>query len=828
MKLFYIPILLLALLLPQTSSAQLTVTFPADRAVFQRNNVNQASITIAGYFSGCVDRIEARFVPRETGQGIESPAGGGWATIQNNPVGGNFHGALTVFGGWYRLQVRAILDNAEVGSGTIEHVGAGEVFVVAGQSNATGGDNNPNGPGSTDDRVNSVNFQNVNANNYPGIAPYADLQLPCPEFVHLDAETKTAPFGNYAWCWGAFGDSLVKKIQVPVMIFNTGWSSTGIQNWQETINSSNQTTSAFSYTFPTGLPFGHLRITLNNYIAQLGVRAILWHQGETDNLISRSQADYLKDIREIIQATRTLSGKDNLAWVVSRVSRFDVGGESRTWQPVIDAQNDVIGIGTHGDDPAYKLPGVFAGPATDDYWDSEYRSDKIHFAGRGLLHLGGFWSQMLNEDFFTNSTPYAALPPPNVSVSPTETADVILQAPAGWAGYSWLSPDNCHNELSNAIQYTSTSGDYRLKITDNFQNVIFSPRLKVPAITTPTAIAKNDDLSQRMIYSNTNGIMATDCRIIGQILPSTDSPLINNTLTTKAIIEPSVPLYLNTPYLQRHFDIKSSISSGLNSRLTLFFSQSEFDAYNAISPTDLAKNPTDQTGMNNLRIIQFQGTSTDGTLGSYSGTRSEITPSSVTWNSSLSSWTVSFDITTPGGFFVGTLNNALPVTLKYFSGYATNNASTLEWISVSESNSSHFEIERSSNAINFQSIGKVLAAGDSQNDKSYNYHDNNLANGLYYYRLKQVDLDGTFEYSRIISTKVKATTIIKVYPNPVTDQLTLQSEIEINSVEIINAMGIKLHSARPNAHNYHFDMSKFPTGLYVIKINEEVFKIVKN
>lgn len=827
MKLFYIPILVLALILPQISSAQITVTYPSDRVVFQRDNANRAAITIAGYFSGCVDRVEARFVPRAAGQGIESPAGGGWATIQSNPVGGNFYGSLSVSGGWYKLEVRAILDNAEVGSGTVEHVGAGEVFVVAGQSNATGGDGNANGPGATDDRVNSVNFQNVNANNFPGIAPYADIQLPCPEFVHLDASTKTAPFGNYAWCWGAFGDSLVKKLQVPVMIFNAGWSSTGIRNWQETINTSQVTVSEFGYVFPTGLPFGHLRIALNNYIAQLGVRAVLWHQGETDNLVSRTDADYLKDIREVIQATRDLTGKDKLAWVVSRVSRFPVDGVSRTWQPVIDAQNDVIGIGSHGNDMAYKLPDVFAGPATDDYWDTNYRSDQVHFSGAGLLHLAGWWSEKLNQDFFGQSTPYAAIPPPNVTISRTETADVILKAPNGWSGYSWLSADNCNNSLSGSAQFTSSSGDYKLQITDSFKNVIFSPKLKIPGVALPTSIAINTDMSQQTIHTGANGIMATDCRIIGEILPSAGSPQINGTLTTKVIIDPLVQVYQNAPYLQRHFDIKTDVNGSINSRLTLFFSQQEFDAFNVASSMDLAKNPTDQAGINNLRIVQFQGTSSNGSIGSYAGSRSEIMPASVVWNNTLSSWIVSFDVTSTGGFFVSTINSALPVTLKYFSGYTTNNASTLEWASVSEKNSSHFEIERSTNAINFQMIGKVSAAGDSKSVRQYTYQDYTMADGIYYYRLKQVDLDGSFEYSRIISLKVTAATTIKVYPNPVNDQLSIQSEIEINSVEITNPSGIKLQSARPNSHYYNIEMTKLPAGLYLIKINNEVFKIVK-
>jgi hypothetical protein len=152
------------LLFSKICIGQITITYPSNRVVFQRDNSNQASVTIAGYFSGCIDRVEARFVPRAMGQGTAFPAGGGWAVVQNNPRSGNYYGSMTVTGGWYKLEVRAVLDNAEAAYTSVERVGVGEVFLVAGQSNATGGDEHPNGPGATDDRVSSINFQNYNPN----------------------------------------------------------------------------------------------------------------------------------------------------------------------------------------------------------------------------------------------------------------------------------------------------------------------------------------------------------------------------------------------------------------------------------------------------------------------------------------------------------------------------------------------------------------------------------------------------------------------------------------------------------------------------------------
>lgn len=832
MRRLSLQIFIYLILLSAVCSGQVTVTYPANRIVFQRDNSNQASVVIAGYFAGCADRIEARFVPREAGQGVAAPIGGGWATVQENPRSGNFYGAMTVTGGWYKLEVRVIVDNAMTFASSVERVGVGEVFVVAGQSNATGGDGNTNGPGATDDRVSSVNFQNYNAANSPSIAPYSAIQLPCPEFVHLDDLTKTAPFGNYAWCWGAFGDSLVKKTQVPVMIFNAGWSSTGVRNWKQSIPGNALTVSDFGFQFPAGLPFGHIRITLNNYISQLGVRAILWHQGETDNMVNRTREDYLSDIRDVIKATRDLSGKDNLAWVVSRVSRFNVNGSTRIWQPVIDAQNDVIGLGSHGDDLNYKMSNVFAGPETDNFYDINYRNaDQVHFTGNGLLHLAGWWAEKMNTDFFKNSTPYPATPPPNISVSRTETASVVFQAPSGMKTYDWLSSNNCNTSISSSQQWTIADGDYQLKTTDSHNNVVLSARIRVPLLSIPGSIAGNLDMTQQIIANNVNNLLINDCRILAKITPAANSSIINEMVTARAYIDGSVQSYQNSPYVQRHFDFKlNTVNNNPAARVTLYFSQSDFDAFNAVSGIKIPGNSADISGKNNLRIIQFTGTSSGNSASqaSYNGGRTQITPTSVIWNAVLNSWEVSFDMTSTGGFFLGTANTALPVTLTYFKGSAEGSLAALEWETSAETNSDYFELERSTDAIHFQTITRQSAAENSVTSQRYKYQDISLPAGIYYYRLKQVDLDDSYHYSRVISVKISDKSSIRIFPNPVYDQLTVQSEIEINSVEIINSSGAKLQSNLVNKNSLQLDMRKFPSGLYIIKVNNETFKVVKN
>ena len=165
--------------------------------------------------------------------------------------------------------------------------------------------------------------------------------------------------------------------------------------------------------------------------------------------------------------------------------------------------------------------------------------------------------------------------------------------------------------------------------------------------------------------------------------------------------------------------------------------------------------------------------------------------------------------------------------MTFFKGNTEGSAAELAWETSAETNSAYFELERSTDAIHFQTITRKLAAGNSKITEHYNYQDISLPAGIYYYRLKQVDLDDSFQYSRVISVKISDKLSVRIYPNPVSDQMTIQSEIEINLVEIINSAGVKLQSNMVNQKSLQVDMSKFPSGLYVIRVNQETFKIVK-
>lgn len=132
----------------------------------------------------------------------------------------------------------------------------------------------------------------------------------------------------------------------------------------------------------------------------------------------------------------------------------------------------------------------------------------------------------------------------------------------------------------------------------------------------------------------------------------------------------------------------------------------------------------------------------------------------------------------------------LPVTLAEFRVSADGNVAQLTWTTMVESNSSHFEIERSKDGRNWVSIGRTLANGNSASALVYSFSDKGASRGYNYYRLKMIDLDNTFAYSTIQGVKI-AGDGSSLFPNPVADKFYLPDYgiSEIREVSIFNGAG---------------------------------------
>ena len=127
----------------------------------------------------------------------------------------------------------------------------------------------------------------------------------------------------------------------------------------------------------------------------------------------------------------------------------------------------------------------------------------------------------------------------------------------------------------------------------------------------------------------------------------------------------------------------------------------------------------------------------------------------------------------------------VPVTLADFYGVHNEDrdVNELTWITETELNSDFFVVERQFANGDFREIGTVQAAGNSISAITYNLDDADIAqSGIYYYRLKQVDLDGSFEYSKIIAIKVERDDVfdVNMYPNPTAGFVTLDITLNVS------------------------------------------------
>lgn len=165
----------------------------------------------------------------------------------------------------------------------------------------------------------------------------------------------------------------------------------------------------------------------------------------------------------------------------------------------------------------------------------------------------------------------------------------------------------------------------------------------------------------------------------------------------------------------------------------------------------------------------------------------------------------------------------LPVELLYFSAKAEGQQAVLSWATASEFNSDYFEVLRSDNGVDFESIGKVEAAGFSAAKLEYSLVDELPLEGDNYYRLKQVDFDGTTEFFRIVNLSFessKATTELIAYPNPTSNILRLRTSLQAEAILIFDMSGSLVLSSLPqtDALQYELNVSDLKSGMYIVQV----------
>lgn len=164
---------------------------------------------------------------------------------------------------------------------------------------------------------------------------------------------------------------------------------------------------------------------------------------------------------------------------------------------------------------------------------------------------------------------------------------------------------------------------------------------------------------------------------------------------------------------------------------------------------------------------------------------------------------------------------ALPVVWKGISATNTATGVTVSWATLSEKNNNYFVIERSEDGLAWDEVGSVSGSGTTEVESTYSFLDETVTEGLFYYRVKQVDFDGKSENSSLVYVNVTNVSIIKgLYPNPNegTFTLSLGSE-EITSISIRNAQGIAMSSSiSQNDKVFTVSLENYSSGLYTVYV----------
>lgn len=183
-------------------------------------------------------------------------------------------------------------------------------------------------------------------------------------------------------------------------------------------------------------------------------------------------------------------------------------------------------------------------------------------------------------------------------------------------------------------------------------------------------------------------------------------------------------------------------------------------------------------------------------------------------------------VTTFSPFTLGTITpiNPLPVELINFEVTKIKEDALLEWTTKSELNNKEFLVQRSVNGISFETIGALNGAGNSSEEIHYSFTDTDPFNGVNYYRLKQVDFDGVFEYSTTKSLVFDFNSEFSVYPNPLLEDniliISKSTEDTFDKIELLDASGrlVNTKTSFSSEQSIEMDFGQLASGVYMIRI----------
>lgn len=179
------------------------------------------------------------------------------------------------------------------------------------------------------------------------------------------------------------------------------------------------------------------------------------------------------------------------------------------------------------------------------------------------------------------------------------------------------------------------------------------------------------------------------------------------------------------------------------------------------------------------------------------------------------------------------LDMIVPVELTSFTGTSDRNNVILKWSTSTETNNLGFEIQKKLNN-QFVTIGFVDGAGTNTNNRDYSFTDKDLSAGRYSYRLRQVDHDGSYDFSNIVEIEISGSfvySLLQNYPNPFNPETTIKFSLPVKEVvklEIFNNLGEKVSDLingvrEAGSYEIKFNAENLPSGIYLYRLQAGSF-----
>ena len=415
--------------------------------------------------------------------------------------------------------------------------------------------------------------------------------------------------------------------------------------------------------------------------------------------------------------------------------------------------------------------------------------------------------------------------------------------------------DNYYSNINVTFDYKSLNGannNYLIYSIDNGTTWIqiqnFSTQTAITTITVPLPASLNNTnflLGWSSSGANLQGFAIDNISVVASIAPPTIETVassasnfyVNNSTNIDAystnnnifanISNASADLGCVTASIENVGTTWQTYLSGTRSQKTFLLTPTTNTAGTTYKASFYFTNA--ELGGISIANLKLAKTEAGSIATSTSSNTTSVIPTTATYNST--GVLISGTFTGFSRYFLIDQNVVLPIELVSFSGSIVNHSSILNWVTSSEINNKEFDIQWSMDGISFTTLGVVASKGNSSSNLTYGYTHYYPMDGVNYYRLKQIDLNGKISYSKIIALNLNVPDAEPfLYPNPANKSININLGSSVGHADVL-LYSLDMRLLRKLNLNIvgltsNIDISQLLPGVYFIQVNKNEKKVL--